>query len=40
MKDFIDKASAYYYSGCPIISDEEFDALLLKSTTTIKWAIR
>ena len=30
MKDFIEKASAYYYSGCPIISDEEFDALVKK----------
>ena len=30
MKDFIEKASAYYYSGTPIISDEEFDALVKK----------
>ena len=30
MKDFIEKASAYYYSGAPIISDEEFDALVKK----------
>jgi NAD-dependent DNA ligase len=30
MKDFIEKASACYYSGTPIISDEEFDALVKK----------
>jgi NAD-dependent DNA ligase len=30
MKDFIEKASACYYSGAPIISDEEFDALVKK----------
>lgn len=27
IKDFLDKASAAYYAGTPIISDEEFDAL-------------
>ena len=30
MKDFIEKASMCYYSGAPIISDEEFDALVKK----------
>ena len=30
MKDFIEKASACYYSGTPIISDEEFDSLVKK----------
>lgn len=30
MKDFIEKASACYYSGAPIISDEEFDSLVKK----------
>lgn len=30
MKDFIEKASCAYYSGYPIISDEEFDALVAK----------
>jgi len=30
VKDFIEKASALYYSGAPIISDEEFDALIKK----------
>ena len=27
MYSFLEKASAMYYSGTPIISDEEFDAL-------------
>jgi DNA ligase (NAD+) len=27
MQHFLEKASAMYYNGCPIISDEEFDAL-------------
>ena len=30
MKDFIEKASLAYYSGCPIISDAEFDGLVKK----------
>ena len=30
MKDFIEKAACAYYSGYPIISDEEFDALVAK----------
>ena len=30
MKDFIEKASCAYYSGYPIISDEEFDAIVAK----------
>ena len=30
MRDFLEKASLAYYSGCPIISDEEFDALVKK----------
>jgi NAD-dependent DNA ligase len=27
MQHFLEKASAMYYAGCPIISDEEFDSL-------------
>ena len=30
MKDFIEKAACAYYSGYPIISDEEFDAIVAK----------
>jgi NAD-dependent DNA ligase len=30
MQHFLEKASAMYYSGTPIISDEEFDALVAK----------
>lgn len=30
MRDFLEKASLAYYSGCPIISDAEFDALVKK----------
>lgn len=30
MRDFIEKASLYYYSGAPIISDAEFDSLVAK----------
>ena len=30
MRDFLEKASLAYYSGCPIISDAEFDSLVAK----------
>jgi len=30
MKDFIEKAACAYYSGYPLISDQEFDALVAK----------
>ena len=30
MKDFFEKCEAAYYSGYPIISDEEYDALVAK----------
>ena len=30
MQHFLEKASAMYYSGTPIMSDEEFDALARK----------
>ena len=30
MKDFIEKAATAYYSGYPIISDEEFDSIVAK----------
>ena len=30
MKDFFEKCEAAYFSGCPIISDEEYDALVKK----------
>ena len=30
MHHFLEKASAMYYSGSPILSDEEFDALAKK----------
>jgi DNA ligase (NAD+) len=30
MRDFLEKASLAYYSGCPIISDAEFDSLAAK----------
>ena len=29
MHHFLEKASAMYYNGSPILSDEEFDALQL-----------
>ena len=30
MNDFIEKCDLAYYSGYPIISDEEYDALIAK----------
>ena len=30
MKDFFEKCEAAYFSGYPIISDEEYDALVKK----------
>ena len=30
MREFLEKASLAYYSGCPIISDSEFDSLVAK----------
>ena len=34
MREFLEKASLAYYSGCPIISDEEFDSLAAKYSYT------